>query len=96
MSGLELRALIGLVLMATACSIAFRFGGSAQRMAAGLIAMSWAATAAGEITTADGADFDPASGADQNALAEDLLHILSGVVSATVYSSAADLHADED
>ncbi len=47
------------------------------------------------IELADNADFDPASDDDLDLLAEDVLHLLPGVASATVYTSAADLSADE-
>ena len=47
------------------------------------------------IELADHADFDPTSDDDLDLLAEDVLHLLAGVASATVYLSAADLSADE-
>ncbi len=47
------------------------------------------------IELADQPDFDPTSDDDLDLLAEDVLHLLPGVVSATVYLSAADLSADE-
>ncbi|WP_174301374.1 hypothetical protein [Caulobacter sp. S45] len=43
------------------------------------------------IELADGCDFDPTNDDDLDALAEDSLHLLSGVTSATVYASVADL-----
>ena len=42
------------------------------------------------------ADFDPTSDGGLDALAEDVLHLLPGVTSAKVYSSAADLAAEEE
>ncbi len=47
------------------------------------------------IELADTADFDTASDDDLDVLAEDVLHLLPGVASATVYTTVADLNADE-
>ena len=48
------------------------------------------------IELADTSDFDPTSDDDLDTLAEDVLHLMPGVTSATVYASAADLAADEN
>lgn len=47
------------------------------------------------IELADTSDFDLGSETDQDDLADDLLRILPGVLSATVYTCATDLNADE-
>ena len=47
------------------------------------------------IELADSSTFDPQSEEHQDEFAEDLLHALPGVLSATVYTSAGDLAADE-
>ena len=47
------------------------------------------------IELVDDSSFDPHSEQDQDELAEDLLHALPGVLSATVYTSAQDMIADE-
>ena len=45
------RLLVGLVLMATACSAGMRWGGGPVRLAAGVIAVAWTLTTVGELVT---------------------------------------------